>query len=74
MGERKGQDRFTITFFNKYDLEEDEVRNIFGEIGRVMGFSYKNNRFFIRYGNKDEAQEALDKYRDKYQADFARER
>lgn len=73
MGEKK-PDRFTITFYNKFDLDETEVRDMFGEVGRILGMSYINGRFFIRYGNKDEAEEALNRFRDKYQADFARER
>lgn len=74
MGEKRGPDRFTLTFYNRYDIQEDEVREVFGEIGRIVGFSYKNNRYFVRYGNKDEADEALNKFRDKYQCDYARER
>lgn len=73
MGDRK-QDLYTLTFYNKYNIEEEEVKEIFGEVGRVQGFTYRNQRFFIRYSTKEDAEEALNRFRDQFQCDYARER
>lgn len=70
--DRRGGTDYTVTFFNNYDLDEEECREIFEAIGRVVRFGYKNNRFFVSYRDRDQALDAIEKYGEKYRVEMAR--